>query len=252
MNILCSSSIRNDTFMPPANQAKSRAAVIKGISPKRFAPYLAESEGHEKNALDLYWWNVRMSRDIYSALHIFEVFLRNAMDEQLRDWNERTPDRDAKDGKRSADWMLDPNDLIQRKVGDKLTTARDHAIAAIDKSSGIVRLPTHDEVLAQTSFGLWALMLPTAKDAGKRKLWDEALVLAFPGAKVQADEREIISFIKDTHALRNRIAHLEPIFRMDSEYALKKMERVLRAIDPKHSAWFAGKEIGLECWRERA
>lgn len=237
--------------MPPANQAKSRAAVIKGISPQRFAPYLAEAEGHEKNALDLYWWNVRMSRDIYSALHIFEVFLRNAMDEQLRIWNKETPDRDAKDGKRSSDWMLDPNNLIERKVGDKLAAARAHAIAAIEKSKGTLRSPTHDEILAQTSFGLWALILPTVNDRGKQKLWDEALVLAFPGAKVLDDEREIIKFIKETHALRNRIAHLEPIFRVDCGFALKKMERVLRAIDPKHAAWFSGKEIGLECWRER-
>lgn len=46
----------------------------------------------------------------------------------------------------------------------------------------------------------WGL-LRAITDRDKQKLWDEALVLAFPGVKVLDDEREIIKFIKETHAL---------------------------------------------------
>lgn len=237
--------------MPPSNQAKSRAAVIKAISSQRFAPYLEACSGHEKNALDLYWWNVRMSSEIYSALHIFEVFLRNSIDSQLREWNAKTPDRDAITGRRSADWILDPNDLIQRKVGDKLEVACRHAVSAVEKSTGRIREPTQDEALAQTSFGLWSLLLPTGSDAGKKKLWDEAIKHAFPNISNGDEERLVIRYIRDTHKLRNRVAHLEPIFRTNVRESLSKMERVLRFIDPKYASWFSGKSIGVDCWNKK-
>lgn len=233
--------------MSPANQSKARAAVIQAISHQRFAPYLAECSGHEKRALDLYWWNVRMSREIYSALHVFEVFLRNALDQQLRVWNEQTPDKDAVDGRRSSEWLLDPNDLIFRKVGDKIETACSHAKNAIGRKEDDLRMPTHDEVLSQTSFGLWALMMPTRQDAGKQKLWDEALKYAFPGAKTLSAEREIVGAIRNAHFLRNRVAHLEPIFKLDAKESIKSMNHVLNAIDSKQATWFSGKDIGKDC-----
>lgn len=237
--------------MSPVNQTKARDAVINAISHQRFAPYLAECSGHEKNALDLYWWNVRMSRELYSALHIFEVFLRNSLDQQLRVWNERTEDRDAENRRRSPDWLLDPNDLIHRKVGDKIATASSHAKNDIGRKEGYPRRPSHDEVLSQTSFGLWALMMPTKQDSGKKKLWEEALKYAFPGAKTSNDEREVVRAIKDTHQLRNRVAHLEPIFRLDAQESLTKMNYVLKAIDHKQATWFSGKGIGKQCWEEK-
>lgn len=248
MNILCSSSIANSTSIGPVNQTKVNQAVAKAISPARFAPYLATCSNHHKRALDLYWWNVRMSREIYAALHLFEVFLRNAMDEQLCLWNSSNSDNGVK---RSSEWLRDPHSIIENRVGDKILKATDHAKMAIFEKTGENRNPSHDEVLAQTPFGLWAILLPTENDKGKAKIWDEGLIKAFPSSTTSLDRRYVIQQVKRVHTLRNRVAHLEPIYSLDVPQELGRMQKVLDSIDPKAAGWFTSKELGKQCWADK-
>lgn len=230
------------------NQTKVNQAVAEAISPARFQPYLDACSKHHRRAIDLYWWNVRMSRDLYAALHLFEVFLRNAMDEQLCLWNASTSDN----GNRRSDyWLLDPHSIIRTRVGDKVDKAVEHAKAAVYEKNGDNRMPTHDEVLAQTPFGLWALLLPTADDNGRRKIWTEGLKEAFPGSKTDRDREYVIASVKRIHKIRNRVAHLEPIFTYDFPEELKRMQKVLDAIDVRSGGWFASRELGRDCWAEK-
>ncbi|RAN71124.1 hypothetical protein B5P43_34320 [Bacillus sp. SRB_336] len=61
-------------------QISVEAILLRRLSPPRLAPYL-DTAGSLQGAVRLYRWNVELSGAVYEALHIFEVVLRNAMDE---------------------------------------------------------------------------------------------------------------------------------------------------------------------------
>ncbi|MDN6300484.1 MAG: hypothetical protein L0J68_09415 [Micrococcaceae bacterium] len=51
---------------------------------ERLSPYLGATGGGLQAEITLYRWNIDLSGAVYQTLHLFEVFLRNALDEQLR------------------------------------------------------------------------------------------------------------------------------------------------------------------------
>ncbi|GIJ32270.1 hypothetical protein [Micromonospora sediminimaris] len=58
-------------------------AIRVGISELRLAPYVAAEGGDLGRALRLYAWNVEVSGAFLGILHLLEIRLRNALDEQL-------------------------------------------------------------------------------------------------------------------------------------------------------------------------
>jgi hypothetical protein len=74
--------------MPAATQPDRRTAAIAArLSHPRLTPYLQAMGGNVKDGLRLYQWNVELSGAAYESLHLFEVVLRNALDERLCLWN---------------------------------------------------------------------------------------------------------------------------------------------------------------------
>ncbi|MDR7384434.1 hypothetical protein [Promicromonospora iranensis] len=75
---------------------------------------------------------------------MFEVVLRNAMDEQLCAWNAKQPDTNG-GGFHSPDWLMDPAPLLIRltRNGQDIRKARDHAAASArswqPSRAGVVR-----------------------------------------------------------------------------------------------------------------
>lgn len=80
--------------MAAAHQTPIELVLQQRISPERLAPYIRETPTlHE--AIRLYRWNIDLSGAVYEALHVFEVVLRNALDEQLCIWNTSQMDPDT-------------------------------------------------------------------------------------------------------------------------------------------------------------
>jgi len=152
-------------------------AVITALSRPRLTPYLVASRGKEREALKLYQWNIDVSGATYEALHMFEVFLRNAMDTELRPWNQAQTDDIGRH--HSLEWLLDPARLLKRLVGANLERAKTQAQTAKRSQMPRGNQITHDDVLAQLSFGTWRYLLPD-RDPGRQLLWTDALYRAFP------------------------------------------------------------------------
>lgn len=223
--------------------------VLAALSQARMRRYLVLAGGDQGLALDLYLWNVRMSAEMYAGLALVEVTLRNAMDPHLRTFNAeqdevaQTPD--------PSDWLVYPCRLLvklttpprRRGLNGKwetqpndLTTARERAVAAVP-----ARVPTHDDVLAQVSFGTWRYLLPSGPNtphASRRAaLWRRGLQNSFP--HLLHDPLQFTGQVTTLHELRNRIAHLEPILdRAQIRQAFESMQVVLGAVDPAISQWF--------------
>lgn len=56
------------------------------IAPERFAPYKATYTSLQQQR-ELYLWNSELSQEMNKAIGHAEIFLREAIDQQLRTWN---------------------------------------------------------------------------------------------------------------------------------------------------------------------
>jgi hypothetical protein len=180
----------------------------------------------------LYQWNIELSGATYQALHVFEVVLRNALDQQLRIWNPTQVDSTT-GVSRLSEWLLDPAPLLQRVLRDDIPKATARAAAA---AAARHRALTHDDVLPQLTLGAWRYLLPDRR-LSKQYLWNAALHRSFPYRS--RPEAHLVADVDALHRLRNRVAHLEPI--LDSRMAdrhVTALRHVLRDIDPNVEQWF--------------
>lgn len=219
----------------------SDAALVQALSAARMRLYLDESSGCVADALRLYRWNVELSGAVYETLHVVEVALRNALDGRLRPWNARQV-RETGGSFHGADWLIDPAPLLRRVLGKDLATATRRAEIAVGRSSARGREITHADVVAQVGLGTWRFLLPPRnerKDPGKHRLWVDALSGAFPCSTEPA--HALVGDVAAVHALRNRVAHLEPLLRAGHvERTVASARRVLAAIDPAVEQWWVG------------
>lgn len=223
---------------PVALDAQS-AAVIAAISQPRLGPYLAAARGNEREALRFYQWNIDLSGAVYEALHVFEVFFRNAVDAEISTWNATQVDRQS-GRQHSPDWLLDPARLLERLAGANISRATDQARSALRAPRHRGRAASHADIVAQLSFDTWRYLLPD-RDPGRQRLWKDALQNAFP--YLQEDPRELVRRVDGAYKLRNRVAHLEPLLRPGVVRAeLHGMRWVLRAIDPQLEQWFTSRQ----------
>ncbi|WP_423464614.1 hypothetical protein ACO229_08945 [Promicromonospora sp. MS192] len=220
----------------PTLTATHHRTVAVLLSAPRLAPYLRAAGGNVRAALALYQWNVEMSSAVYKMLHLVEVFLRNAIDAELRVWN--ATQIDPRTGRtHDADWLMDPSRLVERVVRrEEIDKALRRATLAVKDSSTGPRPVTHDDVLAQLMFGTWRFMLPS-KDPGRRFLWRSTISRAFP--HLDRPVSDLVRDIDGLYRLRNRIAHLEPLLPGGAvvKRHLRATRRVLAAVDPAVAQW---------------
>ncbi|WP_026536035.1 Abi family protein [Arthrobacter sp. H14] len=224
--------------MGKAEQPSIESVLLRRLSPPRLTPYL-EAGGNLQNAVHLYRWNIDLSGAVYEALHIFEVVLRNAIDEQLCLWNAAQPDPRA--GRlHSSDWLLDPSALLERLAGRDIPEAKARASKSTRRRPQDQRQPHHADILAAMSLGTWRFILPSRHDAGKQRLWEDAVRHAFPHLTRSA--RDLERAVDGVYRLRNRVAHLEPLINSRIEAQLVNMRTVIGAIDQDMLSWFASVE----------
>lgn len=184
-------------------------------------------------------WNVELSGAVYEALHIFEVVLRNAVDEQICVWNagQLNPITGMP---HASDWLLDPSILLERIVGRDLPEARNRAGHSTRARPKDQHDPLRADILAALSMGTWRFLLPGRKDLGKQLLWDEALRHAFPHLRRPVHELE--RAVDGVYRLRNRVAHLEPLINSSIPAQLANTRTAIGAIDQDLLSWFASVE----------
>lgn len=206
------------------------AEIVTYLSEPRIRTYRARCGGDEARALELYRANAHLSGTAHAAVQYFEVMLRNALDRELRAWNQSAHG--------TAEWALDPGAILASVIPpDRLRRAGLDAARAVRGR----RQPTHDDVVAQFSFGVWRNLLPSKRHRWKQALWEEALQHAFTNRQeVRVDQiARSVSIVCD---FRNRIAHHEPVFALDLRGKRKAMRDVLNSIGPTARRWFVAHE----------
>jgi hypothetical protein len=228
-----------------ADKRDNRAAIIDSLHRSRLEPYLDATAGDEKAALALYRWNLQLTSAFQELLSVAEVVLRNAMDAQLQKWN-------AAERQVDESWLLNEpaSPLRSLSQGKRLEANRNAKSAMQRRDSGHRRhgqVVTHDDVLAQITFGLWKELLPnhrpnagnTTSNANRERMWKEALVNAFPH---ETDPDGDITFwrVYRLHGLRNRVSHMETLIHVDAAERARDVLALVKSISIPVHDWLTG------------
>ena len=167
-------------------------AIEEVLSSERFAPYLTASHGDHVYAVQRYLWNARVAKAFLFPLHLAEISTRNAVHRALTQ-------------RYGPGWIqTPPHGLLTLRSEE----ARRKAVDRLDESGK--PQPTPGEIVAALTFDFWANLFRNDYDW----LWSDVGLLraAFPNLQAPYDWRYVQNRARRVNALRNRIAHHEPIW----------------------------------------
>lgn len=193
--------------------------MLQLLSEERMGTYLTAANGNLDDAFALYNRNIEIAAALQGMTAMVEVVTRNAIDQALTEWNKRKqPD---------TDWF--DLEVLDGRAKKDIATARQRALRS-GKSE------THSKVLAELSFGFWRFL------TSKRyltSLWTPALQYAFPhGHKdIWTRQKQVAALLGVMTFIRNRAAHLEPVFKRNLAKDFENARTLLGWIDPNAAAW---------------
>lgn len=183
---------------PPVDHAP----LLPFLAKNRFAAYLGATQD-QVAALDLYVWDRDLSSAFFSDIAIIEVAMRHAMHRELVAdlgplWDTLSERWDTRTQRKLSE--------ARSRLGNRLTP---------------------DRLVAELMFGFWLGLLDeggratpfgSAKRVKYEELWRSTLHRAFPGANpaarragVRASRSWVHGQVAMVAALRNRVAHHEPL-----------------------------------------
>jgi hypothetical protein len=186
------------------NNAELKESFKLSLSNPRFATYLKLCRGDENEAILLYQWNARASQSLYIFLQTWEICFRNKLHNFLG-W------------KYNQDWPNDPR--LQRNLTSECKRRLLDAIERQRANRGIAK-PSAPMVVADLSAGFWVALLSGAYDVPFT--WRYNITRIFPHATTP-NRMTMYNACNNILDLRNRIAHHEPIFKLDLQKLYDEM-----------------------------
>lgn len=176
-----------------------RTMFERAVSKPRMSRYLTAYEGDWKKAQRLYLANLRVSQKLYAIISVFEVALRNAIDEHYRnqfivstgtfEW--------LKTQSSTAGFLSDPT---LAKGGFQ---SRENVKKVI---SNLRTYYTHDKVVSELSFGFWKYMFAAKEFAAA----GSTLLRIFLSRPRGVNHTDVYKKLDAINRLRNRVAHHQP------------------------------------------
>ena len=158
------------------------------LSVPRIGKYRLACKGDKNKALILYRYNIKLCQRFYGILGMFEVVLRNAINEHFKIQ------------------LCDNNWLVTQAQSGFLINYRDAIFEERDKLVNN-RTYTHDKLVASLSLGIWTFMF--SRNCYKNS--NKTLLQIFPNKTRGLNQRDIYAGLDKIRAFRNRIAHHEPL-----------------------------------------
>lgn len=192
----------------------------KAISKPRLARYLAACLGNKNKAMTLYRANIRLAHALFSVLNVFEVTLRNEIDNLYK------PSFAIKTG--NTEWLLaqsSPTGFLASKGCQKSQRLVLDTIADLGPNY------THDKLVAELSFGFWRYLF-----AAKQFMAGGSILLAIlPKRPHGTNHTGVYNKLSQINSLRNRIAHHEPVCfgagdTISTQYALDRYDQIIELL----------------------
>lgn len=233
---------------PLLDETRLTASII-GMQPEsslrqmvghaRYQPYLDAVDADAALAVDLYLWGSELAGAWHSHLSFIEVAVRNSIDCQLKAWNAT---QRRKETTLTPEWTGKDNTgaTLYRLIGKGIDKAREQAELDAKRRDPVhprhAAAPTHDDIVAQLTFGTWARLLrlpnkgsPTPQ---QKELWQQSLKHAFPHASQDnTGLHEVGSHLEALRSLRNRVAHHDNLLQVNTLARLNSSLALLASID---------------------
>jgi hypothetical protein len=161
----------------------------KLYSVPRINKYARACGGNKRKTMQLYRLNLRLCQKFYGVLNIFEVVLRNAVNDHYATYFT------------DSDWIVN-----QAKAGGLYAHEQDEIrITANDyKKRGIYN---NDKMVSALTFGYWTHLFSKKR----YKLGGKTLLKIFPKKAKGLNQADVYEDLTHIREFRNRIAHHEPI-----------------------------------------
>lgn len=168
--------------------------IVEILSKERISKYLNDNDSLDV-AITRHQWNVQIGEAMKPSLTYFELLLRNRLDNLFSD-------------RYSKNWLINiPSELLLNS--EALTKiSRCKLDTKIEKG----REPLHEDVLSRLSLGFWTSFLHHRYEF---VLWRDKCnwQCVFPMLPKRFQKRNWVEpRVKNIKNLRNRIAHLEPVW----------------------------------------
>lgn len=185
------------------------SGLKRALSETRWCAFRAEDSHDDSQVLSCYLWNVALAAAFQPALHVLEVTLRNS----LFDHSAAIVDTSKLKLRTSDCWIdAEPSLLTPRHAAD---IAR-----AKDDLRRQKREITKGRIVAALGFGFWTGLFDSQYEHGRSsgpRLWPTLAVRAFPFLDKSRRHRAFLArWFYDLRVFRNRIAHHEPIWKLDA------------------------------------
>lgn len=159
----------------------------QAFSRARLSRYLYACDNNYSDALKLYRYNIQLCQKYYGVLNVFEIVLRNSINEHYKAYF------------KDPDWIrnqLGPGGLLERHP------QRDGVERIINN---LIRNGKYsdDRVVSAVSFGFWTHLF----SRGPYLLGGQSLLRIFPFRTKGLGQRAIYNDLTAIKSFRNRIAH---------------------------------------------
>lgn len=192
---------------------EAHAELERFLTSERLTSYLVAAKGDLPTAIRIYEKNTRLSEALYGVLQGCEIALRNSIHEKLTN------------GFGRADWYDKPGILRRREA----TTLAHMKM----KAQLFGKTVKPGQIVAELMMGFWVRLLSPEYE---KSLWVPHLYKAFPHYR-RPDRLRIFSRYDEIRKLRNRVAHHEPIFRVDGMAEYRKIMESVGWVCPVTAAW---------------
>lgn len=200
------------------------------FSKARLNRYLVACGDNHSKALSLYRHNIKLCQKFYGILNVFEIVLRNAIDQHYQ--------KHFSD----SDWIKN-----QCKRGGMLERApqRAEVIRTIEMLERQDKY-SNDRLVSSVTFGFWTYLFNRIPF----RLGGMNLLKIFPNRTSGLAQRPIYNELQDIKTFRNRIAHHEAICfnsagEIDLSYAQEKLSLIKKYVvflgyEPTELFWGTG------------
>ncbi|MCS3431242.1 Abi family protein [Klebsiella sp. BIGb0407] len=206
----------------PYDYAGNDASIIENLSEARFAPYLKNAGFNKQYAFSLYLYNARLSKSFLYPLHILEVTLRNRM-----------------------------SDIFSIYFDDKWYTHNSfrsglsaESMDALDRGMRRAKKTNKEDIISTLTFDFWSNLFRPEYD---RFVWQTNMKNLLPN--ISMTRKDFEKTVKNINDFRNRIAHYEPIHRMNLSQMHVNILNTLTWLSIETSLWVKHHSTVNECLR---
>ncbi|QGY32672.1 Abi family protein [Pantoea cypripedii] len=208
----------------PYNYEHTTDELVANLSGKRFKPYLINAGFRKEFAFALYLYNARMAKSFLYPLHVLEVTLRNRIHTVFS-------------SQFTDNWCHD-------KHFRSILSSESRSVLDM----GIHRANSHnvEDVVSTLSFDFWSNLFRPEYD---RDIWQNLMAQLLPSQNIT--RKEFQKRVRLLNNFRNRIAHHEPIHKLNLSELHQIILETLQWLSPEMSVWVKHFSTVNSCLRTR-